>query len=256
VFESKFTDIFGSNACFGGPHAIFTEACRTFSSGSRFSAIRLLQSLFMEVATAYTKSPWAFIREEEGSKQLECKYSDPPKPTPEVEELKTQGEPRLLLLEQDEGKRNLQPQPDLENSRSCGLKPETPDSAVSVDFRQALKARDLSDCHPRCPVPQVAKDRKPTFARPVPQKKLEQHHARFKPYAGARARPRRPPDQEVSISPWIGWAGHHLRHNRDPVLPLLVWLSSNQEKMPSAPPRQFPSGASPSPVPPDKGTIQ
>jgi hypothetical protein len=260
VFESKFTDIFGSNVCFGGPHAIFTEACRTFSSGTRFSAIRLLQSLFMEVATAYTKSPWAFVREEKRSQSTYClpqsDSSDPPEPTLEVQELKSGEEPRLLPLEQDEGKRNLQPQPNSENSENCGLKPETPDSAASVDFRQALKARDLSDCYPKHPVPRDAKTRKSTPVRPVPQKKLEQHRARFKPYTDARAQPRRPPDQEDSISSWFGWPGHHSHHDGDPVLPLLVATQLYQKAVPPVPPRQFPSGSSPSLVPPDKGTTQ
>jgi hypothetical protein len=65
IFESKVTDIFGSNICFGGPHEIFTEAYRTAGVNFHVSSIQSLQALFTEVASAYTNSPWAFVRDKE-----------------------------------------------------------------------------------------------------------------------------------------------------------------------------------------------
>jgi len=95
VFESKFTDIFGSNICFGGPHRIFTEAYRAVKVNSRTSAIQSLQALFTEVSSAYTDGPWVSIRDKD-------KTSCNQKELLEIPTLKTNDSTPELVLHQPE----------------------------------------------------------------------------------------------------------------------------------------------------------
>jgi hypothetical protein len=67
IFESKVTDVFGSNICFGGPHEVFTEAYRLLGTHFQTSSIQSLQTLFTEVASAYKDSPWVFVRDDQKS---------------------------------------------------------------------------------------------------------------------------------------------------------------------------------------------
>jgi hypothetical protein len=67
IYESVLFDIYQSNICFGGPHAVFTQAYRKLGlSGNH------VQVMFTEVARAYMESPKTFIRvdvEEHGPPQ-------------------------------------------------------------------------------------------------------------------------------------------------------------------------------------------
>jgi competence transcription factor ComK len=57
IYESVIYDIYQSNICFGGPHAIFTQAYKKFGMYANH-----VQVMFTEVARAYMDSPWNFIR--------------------------------------------------------------------------------------------------------------------------------------------------------------------------------------------------
>jgi Pao retrotransposon peptidase/Integrase zinc binding domain len=108
IFESKVTDVFGSNICFGGPHQVFTEAYRTLGINFQVSSIQSLQALFTEVATAYIESPWAFIREEEKipydrKMLLESRDPDTANFTPAMVELALEIAPELVLYQAEEG---------------------------------------------------------------------------------------------------------------------------------------------------------
>jgi hypothetical protein len=108
VFESKVTDVFGSNICFGGPHAIFTEAYRTLGTNFQTSSIQSLQALFTEVATAYIEGPWAFIRDEgkvpcDAKGLLECRDPEPPEFTSEMLKIAVEVAPELVLYKPEKG---------------------------------------------------------------------------------------------------------------------------------------------------------
>jgi hypothetical protein len=108
VFESKVKDVFGSNICFGGPHAVFTEAYRTLGINFQTSSIQSLQALFTEVATAYIESPWAFIRDDgknpfDEKRLLECRDPEPPEFTDEMVDIAVEVAPQLCLYKPEDG---------------------------------------------------------------------------------------------------------------------------------------------------------
>jgi hypothetical protein len=105
IFESKVTDVFGSNICFGGPHPVFTEAYRTLGINLQVSTI---QTLFTEIATAYMESPWAFVRDEgkyptDEKQLLEMREPEPLEFNPSMVELALEVQPEILLYEPEEG---------------------------------------------------------------------------------------------------------------------------------------------------------
>ena len=57
IYESVIYDVFQSNICFGGPHAIFTQAYRKIGMSTNH-----VQVMFSEMARAYMDSPKTFIR--------------------------------------------------------------------------------------------------------------------------------------------------------------------------------------------------
>jgi hypothetical protein len=60
VYRSVFTDIWRSEYCFGGPHAIFTEAYDKAKDGKHAG---VAQIVFSELAMAYLESPRTFLTE-------------------------------------------------------------------------------------------------------------------------------------------------------------------------------------------------
>jgi hypothetical protein len=57
IYESVLYDIYQSNICFGGPHAVFTQAYRKAGV-----SINHVQVMFTEMARAYMDSPRTFVR--------------------------------------------------------------------------------------------------------------------------------------------------------------------------------------------------
>ena len=57
IYESVIYDVFQSNICFGGPHAVFTQAYRKVGMSTNH-----VQVMFTEMARAYMDSPKTFIR--------------------------------------------------------------------------------------------------------------------------------------------------------------------------------------------------
>jgi hypothetical protein len=105
VFESKVTDIFGSNICFGGPHQIFTDAYRTLGINLQVGS---LQTLFTEVANAYLESPWAFVRDEcrpfnDEKTLLEARDLEPLEFNTSMTDLALEIAPELALYQADPG---------------------------------------------------------------------------------------------------------------------------------------------------------
>ena len=108
VFESKVTDVFGSNICFGGPHSVFTDAYCTLGVNSQANSIQSMQALFTEVATAYIKSPWTFIHDEEedpcdNQRLFEYRAPEPPESTDEVAEIAVEVAPELCHHKPEDG---------------------------------------------------------------------------------------------------------------------------------------------------------
>jgi hypothetical protein len=62
VYRSVFTDIWRSEYCFGGPHAIFTEAYDKARDGKHAG---VAQIVFSELAMAYLESPRTFLTEKQ-----------------------------------------------------------------------------------------------------------------------------------------------------------------------------------------------
>ena len=108
VFESKMTDAFGSNTCFGGPHEVFTNAYRTLGINFQDSSIQTIQTLFTEVATAYINSPWAFVQDEcipcDQKQLLESRPPEQPYFTPLMVDLAAEVAPDILTHQSEEGK--------------------------------------------------------------------------------------------------------------------------------------------------------
>jgi len=105
VFESKIKDVFGSRICFGGPHEVFTNAYRRLGINLQAGSIQIL---FTEMASAYLKSPWAFVRDEgktvlDKDELLEVRDPEPLLFTPPMVELAVEVEPRLWFHDQEPG---------------------------------------------------------------------------------------------------------------------------------------------------------
>jgi hypothetical protein len=60
VYRSVFTDVWKSEYCFGGPHAIFTEA---YDKASAAKHAGVAQAVFSELAMAYLEGPRTFLTE-------------------------------------------------------------------------------------------------------------------------------------------------------------------------------------------------
>jgi hypothetical protein len=52
IYESVLLDVYGSNICFGGPHEVFTKACKEAGK-----VVNNVEILFTEMAQAYMQSP-------------------------------------------------------------------------------------------------------------------------------------------------------------------------------------------------------
>jgi len=105
LFESKIKDVFGSRICFGGPHEVFTNAYRRLGINLQAGSI---QVLFTEMASAYLKSPWAFVRDEgkappDKDRLLEVRDPEPLFFTPPMVELAVEVEPSLWSHDQEAG---------------------------------------------------------------------------------------------------------------------------------------------------------